>query len=77
MLSLSRRVIFGKVASSEIKEMSDLNKTETYIFASLVFLILFFGFYPEPLLNTVDISVNNLIEKYQTDINFHLAQTNN
>jgi NADH-quinone oxidoreductase subunit M len=77
MLSLYRRVIFGKVVSSEIKEMTDLNKTEMYIFASLVFLTLFFGVYPEPLFNTVDISVNNLIDKYQTDINFHLAQTNN
>ena len=57
--------------------MTDLNRTETYIFASLVFLTLFFGFYPEPLFNTVDISINNLIEKYQTDINFHLVQTNN
>jgi len=77
MLWLYRRVIFGRVASSEIKEMRDLDKTEIYIFASLVFLTLFFGIYPEPLLNTADISINNLIDKYQTDINFHLSQKNN
>ena len=77
MLWLYRRVIFGKVVSSEIKDMKDLNKTEIYIFASIAFLTLFFGIYPEPLLNTVDISINNLIDKYQIDINFHLAQTNN
>ena len=77
MLWLYRRVIFGKTAGSEIKEMADLNRTETYIFASLVFLTIFFGFYPEPLFNTVDISINNLIDKYQTDINFHLVQKNN
>ena len=77
MLWLYRRVIFGRVASSEIKKMTDLDKTEIYIFASLVFLTLFFGFYPEPLLNTADISINNLIDKYQTDINFHLSQKNN
>ena len=77
MLWLYRRVIFGKVVSSEIKDMKDLNKTEMYIFASLVFLTLFFGIYPEPLFNTVDISINNLIDKYQIDINFHLTQTNN
>jgi len=57
--------------------MKDLNKTEIYIFASIAFLTLFFGIYPEPLLNTVDISINNLIDKYQIDINFHLVQTNN
>jgi NADH-quinone oxidoreductase subunit M len=77
MLWLYRRVVFGRIASSEIKEMTDLNKTEMYIFASLVFLTLFFGVYPEPLFSTIDISVNNLIDKYQTDINFHLTQISN
>jgi len=77
MLWLYKRVIFGKMASSEIKEMADLNKTEIYIFASLVFLTLFFGIYPEPLFNTIDISVSNLIVNYQTDLNFYLVQTNN
>jgi len=77
MLWLYKRVIFGKIASSEIKEMTDLNKTEIYIFASLVFLILFFGIYPEPLFNTIDISVSNLIDNYQTDLNFLLALVNN
>ena len=77
MLWLYKRVIFGKIANSEIKIMTDLNKTEIYIFSSLAFLILFFGVYPEPLFNTIDISVNNLIENYQIDINFHLAEATN
>jgi len=77
MLWLYRRVIFGRTASGEIKGMADLNKIEIYIFSSLIFLTLFFGFYPEPLFNTVNISINNLIDNYQADINFNLAQTNN
>tara|TARA_B100001123_G_scaffold3791_1_gene5106 strand:- start:693 stop:1313 length:621 start_codon:yes stop_codon:yes gene_type:complete len=77
MLWLYRRVVFGRLASSEIKELKDLNKVEIYIFSSLVFLTLFFGIYPEPLFNTIDISINNLIDKYQTDIKYHLAQKNN
>ena len=75
MLWLYRRVIFGRIASSEIREMKDLNKVELYIFSSLVFLTLFFGFYPEPLFNTVDISITNLIENYQTDLNFYLVES--
>ena len=43
MLWLYRRVVFGRLASSEIKELKDLNKVEIYIFSSLVFLTLFFG----------------------------------
>ena len=77
MLWLYRRVIFGKISSVEIKEMKDLNKNEIYIFSSLVLLIIFFGIYPEPLFNTINISVDNLIEQYQADINFYSAQTKN
>ena len=77
MLWLYRRVIFGKIARVDLKEMKDLNKTELYILTSVVFLVLFFGFYPDPLFETVNISVNNLIDQYQRDINFYLAQTNN
>jgi len=77
MLWLYRRVIFGKVSNIEIKDIKDLDKTEIYIFSSLVFLTLFFGFYPEPLFNTIDVSVNNLLDNYQADIDFNLAQKSN
>ena len=77
MLWLYKRVVFGKTSNSEVKEMTDLNKTELYIFSSLIFLIIFFGIYPEPLFNTIDSSVNNLINNYQVDLNFHLDQINN
>ena len=77
MLWLYRRVIFGRLANTEIKEMKDLDKIELYIFVSLAFLTIFFGFYPEPLFNTIDVSINNLIENYQTNLNLHLAQIGN
>jgi len=77
MLWLYRRVVFGKISNSEIREMADLNKTEFYVLGTLVFLTLFFGIYPEPLFNTVDVSVTNLINDYQTDINFYSSQQSN
>jgi len=77
MLWLYRRVVFGRLANSEIKEMPDLNKTELYILGSIVSLILFFGVYPEPLLDTINVSVTNLIEQYKTDINFYSLQKGN
>jgi len=76
MLSLYRRVIFGRLVSSEVKKMSDLSKVEIYIFATLVFLTLFFGFYPEPLFTTLDLSINNLLEKYQLNLTYHLIENN-
>ena len=77
MLWLYRRIVFGKITNSEIKSSKDLNKIEIYIFASLAFLTIFFGFYPEPLINTVNVSINSLIENYQTDLDFYLTQTKN
>jgi len=77
MLWLYRRVVFGRLTNSEIKEMPDLNKTELYILGSIVSLILFFGVYPAPLLDTINVSVTNLIEQYKTDINFYSMQKGN
>ena len=68
MLWLYRRVVFGKITSSKIKLMTDLNKTEIFIFSALAFLTLFFGFYPEPLLNTINVSINDLIYNYQINL---------
>ena len=75
MLWLYRRVVFGKVNNAEIKNMKDLDNKELYIFLSLVFLIIFFGIYPEPLFSTVDQSINNLIYNYNMDLKSHLVQT--
>ena len=77
MLWLSKRVIFGKIINSEIKEMNDLGKVEIYIFASLIFLTIFFGIYPAPLFNTIDTSVTNLIDNYHSNLNFYLTEKNN
>ena len=77
MLWLYRRVVFGRIGNSDLKTMNDLNKTELYILGSLVVLTIFFGFYPQPLFNTIDISINNLIENYQINLNFHLAAKGN
>jgi NADH-quinone oxidoreductase subunit M len=71
MLWLYGRVIFGKTQNPEMKGAKDLNNIEIYTLASLVFLILFFGIYPDSLLNTIDVSINNLIINYNTDVSFY------
>ena len=73
MLWLYRRVIFGRLANSETKAMKDLNKTELYIFLSLAILTLLFGFYPEPLMNSIEVSVENVLDMYNTNINSNIV----
>ena len=70
MLWLYKRVIFGKIINQEIKKLSDLNKSEILILSLLAFVIILFGFYPEPLLNTTNVSVKDFIEMYYNNINF-------
>ena len=69
MLYLYKRIIFGEILKNELKKMIDLNKSEIFILSSLVFPIIFFGFYPEPLLGTIEISIENLIEVYNDNLN--------
>jgi len=75
MLWLYKRIIFGKILKNEIKKLLDLNKTELFILSSLVFPIIFFGFYPEPLLNTVEVSIKDLIETYNVNLKINLMET--
>ena len=73
MLWLYKRIIFGNLINVDHKKLVDLKKVEILIFSSLIFPIIFFGFYPEPLLNSVETSITNLIEMYNFNINNNLA----
>ena len=68
MLWLYKRVVFGKLINTDLKKMVDLNKSEYFILTCLAVPILFFGFYPEPLINTIEVSVKDLIEMYNTNL---------
>ena len=77
MLWLYKRIIFGRIVNSEVKDLKDIEKTEFYILYLLAGLIIFFGFYPDPLFNTIDISINNLLNNYKIDLALHLNLKNN
>ena len=68
MLWLYKRVVFGDILNKNLLKMLDLNKSEIFILSMLAIPILFFGFYPQPLLNTIDVSINNLIDTYNYQI---------
>tara|TARA_B100001741_G_scaffold286735_1_gene263812 strand:- start:120 stop:1607 length:1488 start_codon:yes stop_codon:yes gene_type:complete len=69
MLWLYKRVVFGKLINKDLLKMPDLNKSEIFILISLALPVLFFGIYPEPLLNTIETSITNLIDTYKYSIN--------
>ncbi len=71
MLWLTKRVIFGVVNNSEIKSLNDINKSELLMLATLAFFVIFFGFYPAPLMDTFSVSVSSLIDNYQTALSIN------
>ena len=76
MLWLYKRVIFGKLINDNLKKMVDLKKSEILILWSLAIPTILFGFYPEPLINTIEVSVSNLIEMYNLNVETYLAKNN-
>ena len=65
MLWLTKRVVFGETNNLEIKNLKDINKLEVLMLATLAFFIVLFGFYPAPLMDTLNIPVDNLINNYK------------
>ena len=68
MLWLYKRVVFGKLVNEDLKQMLDLNKSEYLILTCLAIPTLFFGFYPDPLINTIEVSVSDLINMHNINL---------
>ena len=68
MLWLTKRVIFGNVNNAEIKNLKDINNKEFLMLGTLALLVIFFGFYPAPLMDTLNVPIDNLINNYEIAI---------
>ena len=68
MLWLTKRVIFGKTNNNEIKNLKHINNLEMLMLVVLALLVVLFGFYPAPLFETLNISIDNLINNYESVI---------
>jgi len=74
MLWLTKRVIFGETKNNEVKTLKDINILEMIMLAFLAFFVIFFGFYPAPLIDTMNVSINNLLSNYQSDLILNMSQ---
>ena len=68
ILWLYKRVVFGKLENTQLKNIKDVNLTEASILFVLSAVVIIFGFYPEPLIDTMKVSVENLINNYNLEI---------
>ena len=61
-LWLYRRVVFGRLEKSTLKDILDLNFKEVVCLVPLVALTIYFGVYPKPVFDVTRVSVAHLVE---------------
>jgi NADH-quinone oxidoreductase subunit M len=66
MLYLYRRIIFGVLTKENLKTISDINAREIAIFTPLLLTVIIMGVYPSLFLDVMHVSVENLVERYQS-----------
>ena len=69
-LWLYRKVIFGSLINNDLQDIMDLTYREMIILFPLVFLTIFFGFYPQPLIDIMEPSTTQLISNIADDLTF-------
>ena len=66
MLYLYRRIIFGVLKKENLKTISDINAREIATFTPLLLTVIIMGVYPSLFLDVMHVSVENLVERYQS-----------
>jgi NADH-quinone oxidoreductase subunit M len=61
-LWMIKRVVFGDVSNDNVAMLKDINQREFVVLASLAIMVLFVGLWPDPLVNIMHASVENLLQ---------------
>jgi len=57
-----KRVIFGAIANEGVATLTDLNAREFFVLAVLALFVLGLGLWPAPLVDVMNVSVENLAD---------------
>ncbi len=71
MLYLYRRIVFGELDKDDTAKMKDMDPRERLMFAPLVVMVFWMGVYPPTFLNSMEVSVENLIERFNSRVEQH------
>jgi NADH-quinone oxidoreductase subunit M len=63
MLYLYRRVIFGTITRTDLRNILDLSIREKVVFAPLLVLVVWMGVYPMSFLKPIQVSVDHLVQQ--------------
>ena len=60
-LWMVKRVFFGEIANDNVAQLQDINGREYLLLGSLAVIVLIIGVWPDPLLNVMHASVEQLL----------------
>ena len=60
-LWMVKRVVYGEVGSDKVAALEDINKREALVLTSLAAAVLILGIWPAPLIEVMDVSIENLV----------------
>ena len=61
-LWMVKRVIFGDIANDNVAALTDVNRREKFMLGILAAMVLFFGLWPQPLVDVMHASIENLVQ---------------
>ena len=61
-LWMIKRVVFGEVGSAKVAALQDINRREALVLTSLAVAVLILGIWPAPLIEVMDVSIENLVQ---------------
>ncbi len=61
-LWMIKRVVFGEIANEKVAALTDVTRREKFMLGLLAAMVLFFGLWPQPLVDVMHASVANLVQ---------------
>ena len=61
-LWMVKRVMFGEVANDNVAALTDINRREKIMLGVLAAVVLFFGLWPQPLVELMHVTIENLVQ---------------
>ncbi len=65
-LWMVKRVLFGEVANENVAALTDVDNRETIMLALLAAMVLFFGLWPQPMVDVMHATIENLVQHVTT-----------
>jgi len=65
-LWMVKRVVFGDIGNDKVAALTDINQREKIMLALLAAMVLFFGLWPQPMVDMMHATIENLVAHVTT-----------